>query len=150
MVIRVLLTFWYTAMALLGPSACCCSLQNAVAGCSSILHQSDPTKTRPSCCSGNADHGCSPGQTPTNNHSPKDCPCKHEKTAQIPPHLDSPSGAKVIGELREVDLSQCTSNLISAFDLLSIPATENLLDRLLLTGKRCGRDVLTAFHILRC
>lgn len=149
---RAGLALWYTLTVLLGPALCCCSIRPASAATSSADHVADapaPLKNK-CCCPADASESCPDpaDHRPPRDHHPDGCPCKKfEKQDQDRPG-PSISGAETGFQCRSLDLPVAAP----------FAASHHLADRIDGNGAEfsggaaglAGRDLLTAYHILRC
>lgn len=150
---RALLTLWYTLSVLVGPAVCCCTVRGAASDLAAAQDKADSKKPAKSCCCPTEDSelGCnnSPAQ-PSKHKSPSDCPCKHQpKPDQDRPAPVATSGAEASSQSRAFDAAWA-----DAFTLIRSPTSSlNLRSSLESSGapsRVSGRDLLAAFHILRC
>jgi len=146
--LRTLLTFWYTVSTVLGPCVCCCAVQRAIAAEAVAGKQAPVPKKR--CCSAPEDHGAQPARKPRKDHAPSGCPCKHAAADQVSPYVGVAGRAEVVGHFRGPEHSP--------FDPVLPPASASLTTLANLGwgppdppgGKRSGRELLSAYHILLC
>lgn len=149
---RVLLLSWYTLTALAGPALCCCSAQAIIHGetaASETNHPAPPVKK--SCCQ--PSEGSAKTSNSSKNHQnghPDECPCK--KQPKKDHDRASPAGngvAEASGQARPLDCS-----FFDSFSLAS-SLTRSPVDRGCGSPPNespalAGRDLLAAYHILRC
>ncbi|CAN5468486.1 hypothetical protein BH11PLA2_BH11PLA2_20980 [soil metagenome] len=143
---RVALTLCFTLTTLLGPGVCCCSFA-AFAHTNPVSTSGDHLTTKPikSCCEQQTppcgDHDKQkPGK-------PSKCPCEHGKqVTSLPP--DAASTADFVAQIRLLDtlfvflfvqVEYALSTLASSITLKFEPVS-----------RLAGRDLLTAFCLLRC
>jgi len=148
--VRAILTFWYTATVLLGPGVCCCSLRTTVVACPSVQHEAKPQKAKRSCCSTESDSGTSPEKAPAKDRSPHECPCKHQKSDQLPTNFTVQNGFEVFSQLRALDFVHFDCVLVSPYGRPSVQFVDSLTDWWSSASKLSGRDLLSAYQILRC
>jgi hypothetical protein len=147
---RALLTLCYSATALLGPGACCCSLQTFLNLCPSIAHAADaPPPVKRSCCAAEHSEPAPAGKADGKQPTDSDCPCKKTQDAHLPAHPPSESGVEVVGQHHAFGfvlfdgLTPFASHILPETD-----ASPSVHDRP--GGALGGRSLLAALHILRC
>lgn len=150
---RALLTLWYTLTVLIGPALCRCTARAAASDLSAAQAKVDAKKPAKSCCCPTEDAG--PGfnsnpAEPSKHKTPADCPCKHQpKPDQDRPAPLATSGAEASSQSRAFD-----AGWADAFTLNQSSTTAPMLGSSLDSSgtplRVSGRDLLAAFHILRC
>jgi hypothetical protein len=146
--VRVLLTVWYTATALLGPAMCCCSVRSAVDSYHAVAHHAEAPTPKRSCCGSEPVDASQAPDRPQKD--PADCPCKQKKVDQLPPHLGSAGGSELVGHLRDLGPSSFGLPFITPLDALPVRAADAHLERAVAGSKPSGRDLLVAYQLLRC
>jgi hypothetical protein len=154
---RALLTLCYTATALLGPGACCCSFRALLDVCPSVAHAAEaPAPAKRSCCAaGHGESGPAPapkseGQTPLDSDSDPNCPCKQSQETHLPTHPPAESGVEVVGQHHALSLLFLGGLLPAASDLMLAPSPAPGSACVLSGHVLAGRALLAAIHILRC
>jgi hypothetical protein len=146
--VRAGLALWYTLTVLLGPMLCCCAIRTAP----TTEHVAEATPVeKKCCCPAEAPDPCADpaDRTPPTDHHPDGCPCKKlEQQVQDRPGLivgGTESGAKP----RSLDLP-----IAMPFAASHLAAAEQIetggADSRVGAAGLAGRDLLTAYHILRC
>ena len=151
--VRALLMLWYTLTVLMGPGLCCCSARSLTAAQPDAHHVGDadtPAK-KTCCCPDEGIAGCPPDRSshPQDGH-PDGCPCK--KLASQDQDRPGPpvyGGAEPLGQPRFLDLPPAEP---FALGLFAIPTAGHRGGGAHPGGWAgvAGRDLLAAYHILRC
>ena len=151
--VRAGLALWYTLTVLLGPMLCCCAIRpTIVAGSTAerVAAVPEPVEKK-CCCPAEAPDPCADAadRTPPRDHHPDGCPCKKfERQVQDRP-IPGTSGVETGSPCRSLDLP------------VAVPYSQSHLtapDQIEGSGAQpdggaarpAGRDLLTAYHILRC
>ena len=147
--IRIVLTLWYTAMAFIGPGVCCCSFHAAAEAAPTVFCSIKSPATKKNCCSTQTDAPTPTSKAPA-KHQPGDCPCKHHKAAYLPPHVASANGAETFGQFRAGNFSLFDSTFLPMVGVTKAHSALAGKERVASASKPGGRDLLTAYQILRC
>jgi hypothetical protein len=149
LMVRSLLAMWYALTVLLGPALCCCATRPAHAEARPVADAPAPAKKGCCCCPTEAESPEARPEpaAPKPEHPPGGCPCKKfDRQDQDRP---GPASGETSAQPRSFDLP-LADPLASA---LTAVAGGTNRHRAELPGGPAGlfgRDLLTAYHILRC
>jgi hypothetical protein len=154
---RALVTLCYTATALLGPGACCCSFNALLGLCPSVARAAEaPAPAKRSCCAaGHGESGSAPahkpeGKVPADSDADPNCPCKQSPETHLPAHPPTESGVEVVGQHHALSLLFLGELVPAAWDFTPAPTPAPGSACVLSEHVLAGRSLLAALQILRC
>ena len=149
MMVRSLFALWYALTVLAGPALCCCATRPAPAEARPAADAPAPAQKGCCCCPAEADAPEARPQpaTPPADHPPGGCPCKKfDRQDQARP---GPAAGESYAQPRSLDLplaGPAADGLLPAQHAAVLPGAHPPGD----PAGLAGRDLLTAYHILRC
>ena len=145
--VRALLALWYATTVLVGPALCCCAARPAPAEARTTADTPAVAPKGCCCCAPEADGPAARSPAAAPNDGPGKCPCKKfDRPDQDRP---GPAAGESFAQPRSLDLPPADPvahghlPVLSAAGLVGGHSPGNL-------SGRSGRDLLTAYHILRC
>lgn len=141
---RAALTLWFTLTALAGPGVCCCGVTAAVAKPAEPTVPPPAPKPVKTCCHREAPPPAQPDPPPADphQHPAKPCPCGHDRpAATAPAPADVAAQLKLFETLPVAHLAPAT-----VADAVVVRRPDPLQH----VPKPAGRDLLTAYSLLRC
>ena len=144
---RVALTLWFTLTTLLSPGVCCCNFAASPPTQSPDPKPAPVTKATKSCCHKEALPGEDHGQPKHEPVKPPKCPCEHAKQVNALP-VAGHANADISTDLRLLDALFVGIPLWVEYDLEA--PTPVLAGATQPVFRLAGRDLLTAYSMLRC